>query len=75
MACGRMTKVKIFDSPYKPTSNQVVARIQQYEEKNEIAPYKKISKIMKAACLTWAWGCSRKKKVGRRMGNLFAQSC
>ena len=41
--------MKIFDSPYKPTSNQVVARIEQYEAKNEIAPYKKISKLMKAA--------------------------
>mmetsp|Transcript_23586 Transcript_23586/g.55627 ORF Transcript_23586/g.55627 Transcript_23586/m.55627 type:complete len:355 (-) Transcript_23586:163-1227(-) len=39
--------VKIFDSPYKPTSNQVVARIEQYEAKNEIAPYKKIGKLMK----------------------------
>ena len=41
--------MKIFDSPYKPTSNQVVARIEQYEAKNEIAPYKKIGKLMKAA--------------------------
>jgi len=39
--------VKIWDSPYKPTSNQLVARLEQYEEKNEIATYKKVAKIMK----------------------------
>lgn len=39
--------VKIFDSDYKPTSNQIVARLEQYEQMNAIPAYKKMAKIMK----------------------------
>eukprot|EP00435_Cladocopium_sp_Y103_P018806 s1370_g4.t1 len=39
--------VKIFDSDYKPTSNQIVARLEQYEQMNSIPAYKKMAKIMK----------------------------
>lgn len=39
--------IKIFDSDYKPTSNQIIARLEQYEKKNEIPAYKKMAKIMK----------------------------
>ena len=33
--------IKIFDSEYKPSSNQIIARLDSYEQINDIAPYKK----------------------------------
>jgi len=38
--------IKIFDSEYKPSSNQIIARLDSYEQINDIAPYKKFGKIL-----------------------------